>query len=210
MRHLNLVDLARLVDEAPAGQEAEHLEACSACRAELSALRLQTFELSQMADLAAPSGLDQRVRDVVLFEAAKRRRRVPSAGMLRAAAGALLFIGGAALGSLVKGPAAGVPAPVAVQAAPPTTLAEAAAAVSRAEAEYLRALTYYAELNENGEGLDPVNRLAALEGIVLTTRAALRDAPADPVINNYHLTAVGQRDALLRQIERLSTSDEWF
>jgi hypothetical protein len=59
-----------------------------------------------------------------------------------------------------------------------------------------------------------VSRLAALEGIVLTTRSALREAPADPVINSYHLTALGQRDELLRQIEEsgteTETGDEWF
>ena len=63
------------------------------------------------------------------------------------------------------------------------------------------------------DGLDPLNRLAVLEGIVLTTGAALREAPADPVINNYHLTALGQREALIRQIERMDrvrSDDEWF
>ena len=55
---------------------------------------------------------------------------------------------------------------------------------------------------------DPVNRLAALEGIVLTTRAALNEAPADPVINGYHLTALEQRDAILRQIQAQPAPDE--
>jgi hypothetical protein len=54
-----------------------------------------------------------------------------------------------------------------------------------------------------------LNRLAALEGIMLTAQAALREAPADPVINGYLLTAMGQRDAMLRQISRPSEQD-WF
>jgi hypothetical protein len=56
-------------------------------------------------------------------------------------------------------------------------------------------------LTDSGDGIEPHNRLAALEGIVVTTRAALEAAPADPVINNYHLAAMGQREALLRQLE---------
>jgi hypothetical protein len=60
-----------------------------------------------------------------------------------------------------------------------------------------------------------VSRLAALEGIVLTTRAALDDAPADPVINGYHLTALEQRDAILRQIQEVpeesdDNEQEWY
>ena len=61
-----------------------------------------------------------------------------------------------------------------------------------------------------------MSRLAALEGIVLTTRAALNEAPADPVINGYHLTALEQRDALLRELQEapVHSSDdnqqEWY
>jgi hypothetical protein len=36
---------------------------------------------------------------------------------------------------------------------------------------------------------------------VITTRAALGQAPTDPVINGYHLTALAQRDAMLKQIK---------
>ena len=58
--------------------------------------------------------------------------------------------------------------------------------------------------------MDPLNQLAALEGIVLTTRAALEEAPADPVINGYHLSALGQRDAILRQIDARADEEPWF
>jgi hypothetical protein len=49
--------------------------------------------------------------------------------------------------------------------------------------------------------------MAALESIVLTTRAALNRAPADPVINGYHLTAVAEREAMLRRLAA-ATADE--
>lgn len=43
-------------------------------------------------------------------------------------------------------------------------------------------------------------RLAALDRAGRVMREALRDAPADPVINGYYLTTLGEREATLRQI----------
>src|SRR5690606_12698648 len=100
----------------------------------------------------------------------------------------------------------GATAPVIAEVETPE---EAAASLAQAEAQYLRALSEYAQFNF-AIGTDPLRRLAALENIVITTGAALREAPADPVINNYHLTALGQRDALLRRLQEASDSLEWF
>jgi hypothetical protein len=91
----------------------------------------------------------------------------------------------------------------------PRTADDALAFMRRAETAYLEALTLYAEMAGGFEGGDPAARLAALEGIMLTTRAALGVAPADPIINGYHLTALAQRDATLRQIAA-SSSQSWF
>lgn len=82
----------------------------------------------------------------------------------------------------------------------PGSADEALVLMRDAESAYLEALTRYAELAGGVPGGDPMARLAALEGIVLTTRAALGQAPADPVINGYHMTALAQREATLRQI----------
>jgi hypothetical protein len=91
----------------------------------------------------------------------------------------------------------------------PRTADEALALMREAEFAYLNALTRYAELAGGVPGGDPMARLAALEGIVLTTRAALGQAPADPVINGYHMTALAQREATLRQIAA-NTIQSWF
>lgn len=92
-------------------------------------------------------------------------------------------------------------APLASTLAPVTTAAEADARLREAERAYLAALTSYQDFHPRTQApADPVARLAALESIVATTRAALGQAPADPIINGYHLTAVAQRDATLRQI----------
>jgi hypothetical protein len=91
---------------------------------------------------------------------------------------------------------------------PARTAQEAARRLRTAESEYLSALTRFTELSGRAAEDDPLARLAALESIVATTRAALGRAPADAVINGYHLTAVAQRDALLRQVS--ASGQTWY
>lgn len=92
---------------------------------------------------------------------------------------------------------------------PAATAEQAAQQLRDAERAYVSALTRFSEFNTRAESADAVARLAALESIVATTRAALGQAPADPVINGYHLTAVAQRDATLRQIAA-SKQQTWY
>jgi hypothetical protein len=87
----------------------------------------------------------------------------------------------------------------------PASMDEAAQLLREMEARYLDALTVYAELALGAEAGDPVARLAALQNIILTTQAALSETPTDPVINGYHLTALAQRDATLRQVAAASS-----
>ena len=89
------------------------------------------------------------------------------------------------------------------------TMDEAAEYLRGAEAAYLDALTRYAELASQAQSGDPIARLAALQSIILTTQAALTETPTDPVINGYHLTALAQRDATLRQVAQAS-SEQWY
>jgi hypothetical protein len=91
----------------------------------------------------------------------------------------------------------------------PRTPEEAALMFRQTEALYLDALTRMAELAHDKEPGDPFARLAALEGIMTITREALGQAPADPVLNGYHLTAIAQRDATLKQLAA-TTSSSWF
>jgi hypothetical protein len=93
--------------------------------------------------------------------------------------------------------------------AQPASMDEAAQVLREMESRYLDALTAYAELALDAETGDPVARLAALQSIILTTQAALNETPTDPVINGYHLTALAQRDATLRQVATAS-SERWY
>lgn len=89
------------------------------------------------------------------------------------------------------------------------TADEAARFVREAEGAYLAAMTRLAELTEAGSS-NPAVRLATLDGIVVTTGTALQRAPADPVINGYHLAARAQRDALLRTVSSSREQDPWY
>jgi len=91
----------------------------------------------------------------------------------------------------------------------PRTAEEWLREVQRTERAYLDALTHFAELSGTTTTGDPAARLAALEGIVLTTRAALGKAPTDEVINGYYLNAMAQRDATIRQISA-TNAESWF
>lgn len=215
MQHLNDEALARLVDEAATGDEAAHLAGCGACRRELDALREQTVALRALPLRAPPpaqwGALHERLAAEGMLAPVTSGGRYGIGWPWRAAAALALFLGGSATGYLVRGVEwgrASAPSPLQV-----ATIVEAGDLLQRKEAEYMAALARYSELSGVQRPDDPVSRLAALEGIVLTTRAALEDAPADPVINGYHLTAVGQRDALLRDFETAGPSNvdqEWY
>jgi hypothetical protein len=80
--------------------------------------------------------------------------------------------------------------------------------LAEAEAQYQAALQRYAGLADEA-GADPVSRLAALDRLVEVTRAALERAPADPVINGYHVAALRERDEVRRRIAQAS-EENWF
>jgi hypothetical protein len=81
---------------------------------------------------------------------------------------------------------------------------EAREAQQRSEAIYLRATAFLAQQDSvSPSDANPVvvqSRLAALDQVSSTMRAAMRQAPHDPVINGYYLTTLGQREATLRQL----------
>lgn len=210
MQHLDLETLARLAEETATREEEAHLEGCAECAEEIRALREQRDALLGLPDLSPPpaawAALEARLEgEGLLRPAAPRGLRGTG---LRIAASLVLFLGGGVAGAAWQGGAAGAaPDPVGTR---PASAQQASLRLEEAQAAYLQALTHYAEMTGADESADPVNRLAALEGIVLTTQAALQRAPADPVINGYHLTALGQKEAVLRQIAQSTETDTWF
>ena len=231
MQHLMPETLARLVDEAPGNDEALHLAQCDDCRAELEAMRADAAALANLPMIEPPPTEWPELEARLLAEGLIRRRpgtpRWATFG--RAAAAVALFALGTATGTFLLGgnaPATepglatasaartGLPVrngqePMLVSAAVPANADEALLLYRQAEAVYLDALTRVAEMGGQAESGDPLARLAALESIAAITRSALDESPADPVINGYHLTALAQREATLRQIAA-TKSDRWF
>jgi hypothetical protein len=81
---------------------------------------------------------------------------------------------------------------------------DAWATLNRAGEEYQRASAYLSASNTDVPM--PTNpdtyrtRLAALDNVMTEVRQALREAPQDPVINQYYQATVGAREATLRQL----------
>lgn len=225
MGHLTLDVLARLIDEEPTPGDREHLESCLHCTAELGALRDQTEALADLPDVRPPQGdwdvLEARLVSEGIIE---QRRRFPFRGLsvtpgwVQAAAGLVLFVGGIGIGSARTAPDSEdaqmtslfdlVPVGSAVQ---PANLGQAEDAVRMAEQEYMDALVLYRQMRTAGDGgfqgADPASRFAALEALVATSQAAVREAPSDPFLNGILVSAMAEREATLRQV---SGNPEWY
>ncbi|MFW6078700.1 MAG: hypothetical protein ACODAE_03715 [Gemmatimonadota bacterium] len=229
MGHLTPETLARLIDGAADAAEAAHLRACDACRHELAAFREQTDTLGELPDPPLPAGswarLEERLETEGLLsgaDAATRRRAFGAPDWMRLAASIVLFLIGGLTGFALRGVADPADGGESLDVRAATTAGEAEVAgaggspedavrtLEVAEANYRAALARFSELTDRpASTVDPVARLAALEGIVLTTREALRQAPADPLINGYHLAAAAERDAMIRRLA-LEDDDPWF
>lgn len=227
MEHLSAEELARLVDDVPADDEARHLEACEACREILGELREQTEALGGLPAMRPPRGdwevLQARLVSEGLVRGGSRLglqlARTP--GWMKVAAAVVLFLSGAFVGGMaVRGPgpilsAGGAPAdaafrPAGVEAG---SVEEAARLVRLTERRYMDALVQYQQMvvAEGGESAipDAEERFAALEYITRAGQAALREAPTDPFLNGLVASAVAEREAVLRSIST-SPGENWF
>jgi len=210
MSHLTLETLARLVDEPPEEAERRHLAACAMCSTELDAMVEQRAGLRSLPDLAPPPDSWPLLRARLKEEGLLRERRVIQPPRARAAAAAVLFLAGGAMGYAVRGPTGpeGLsPAPIQSMAGDPSGMRPADVSsgpemtrdVEEAGERFMAALDRY--MATAGEDVpDPAARLAALDNIVLMTAEALHEAPSDPIINTYHVSALAQRNAVLRQL----------
>ncbi|MGK2960567.1 MAG: hypothetical protein ACSLFK_00325 [Gemmatimonadaceae bacterium] len=152
--------------------------------------------------------------------------RFSSSPMLRIAAALVLVAGGAAGGRASAGapvlPVQPASSPVVAMdatqgnpASPSTSLTsdgpinfsspeQAWEVLNRAGEEYQQA-SEYLSANNNEIPMPPSTdqyrtRLAALDNVMSEMRVALKQAPQDPVINQYYLATVGAREATLRQL----------
>jgi hypothetical protein len=228
MSHLNPERLAALSDDTPTPVESAHLTTCDACSAELVAQR----KLARMAAAAGPvtdgpvsnfDALVPRLRAEGLI-APSARRGVVIKWSVRAAASLALVTGGVLAGRMsATGSLASQQAQVAasdsandgssVATAQPIssfrTPDEAVKALSASQQTYQSAAAYLAAqdttshfigLNENTYRA----RLTALDDIIAATRAALYQAPQDPVLNQYYQGTLTARQATLVQLRSVT------
>jgi hypothetical protein len=104
MQHLDLEQLARLVDEPAEPAEAEHLRGCLVCRRELAEMRAQTEALASLEDPEVPpalwAALEAQLREEKLIRAPAGGRPLGFSRVhLRIAASLALFLMGGAAGA---------------------------------------------------------------------------------------------------------------
>ncbi|MHB1863045.1 MAG: hypothetical protein ACYCVL_08730 [Gemmatimonadaceae bacterium] len=224
MSHLSPERLAALADHDPTAPELAHLATCAVCSAEREAHRaLVALASTERASIGLPltrwESLGPALRADGLATsgagAAPSRRGRSGRAWLQVAAALLFVAGGTMLGrytagaSLVPGVgAAAAPAATAQHADSQTavfhSVNDARAARARAQALYQNASAFLAQYDSSAKGSESPSamrtRLAALDRVSHAMRDALADAPYDPVINDYYLTTIGQREATLRQL----------
>jgi hypothetical protein len=232
MSHLSPERLAALSDDTPAPIEAAHITTCDDCSAELVAQR----KLARMAAAAqvmsgAPvsnfNALVPRLRAEGLIAAPDRSAQVRT-WTVRVAASLLLLAGGAAAGRMTAThelpllPTAiagsddrGANAPPAQSSANFKTSDEALRALAVSQQTYQSAAAFLAAQDTSAHfiGLNQNSyrtRLKALDDIAAATRAALYQAPQDPVLNQYYLNTLSARDATLGQLRQVTSASSTF
>jgi hypothetical protein len=226
MGHLTLEALARLLDEQPTGEELKHLNSCLHCTAELAAMRDQVESLGNLPDVRPPQEDWDVLEARLLSEGVIQKRGwtplkslAVTPGWMQAAAGMVLFLGGMGLGAAVVRQNAAQDAeltslsdlmPV-TSSLTPANLGQAEDAVRMAERQYMDALMQYRTMrtasDDGYEPQDPAGRFAALDALVATSQAAVRQSPADPFLNGILISAMAERQAAL---QRVSGSGEWY
>lgn len=226
MSHLSLETIARLVDEAPNVLEREHLEACEACRGELENMRADLAVLAALGPIEPPVSQLPALEERLAREGLVRTLSAPFGrhALMRAAAAVLIFALGSFAGAAWTGGSPLAPrvadqrvtedSPLAaalLAGRRPQTRDDAAQYVRETEAMYIDAVGVWTELERRAgfDTSDPYARLAAIEGILSVTQAAVGQAPADPVLNGYLATAAAHREALLRSIATRARGS-WF
>jgi hypothetical protein len=216
MFHLSAERLAALADEEPTAAEALHLSGCSVCSGQRK---------SQQSVVASARSLGihpqqkltnwESLREDLLAEglivqspggtsggAWRRRLGLVAAGMALLAGGAAagrVSAGGSVLPAVARSAASITPD--SGQAQQFASRPEALVAYFRAQAELQRAAAFIAASDENMSAEDVAfARLASLEEISSAALAGLRQAPTDPVLNEYYTSALSAREATMRQL----------
>ena len=218
MLHLDPERLAALAEDQPTHDEAAHLAACPECAREQAAYE----ELVAMAArerhtvLARPltdwRSLSARLTDESV-QAAPGPVRGPglprawmqiAAGLVIAASGLVVGRATAARATTSTASLAPTTAAGADASRQPASVEDAMALMRRAESDYRLAAAFVVahDTSMHGDaGIDRYRqRLAALDRVSDAALAAANQAPADPVINQYLISARTAREVTLQQL----------
>ncbi|HKV50758.1 MAG TPA: hypothetical protein VJO52_06090 [Gemmatimonadaceae bacterium] len=219
MLHLDPERLAALAEEQPTHDETAHLATCPACAREQAAYE----ELVAMAArernhvLTRPltdwRSLSARLADepVRIAPARVRGGGLPRAWM-QIAAGLVIAAGGMAVGRAsaartIDGSSATSPnvaESMDSSHVPLASVGDAMALMRRAESDYRLAAAFVVAHDTSFRGEAGVDRyrqrLAALDRVSDAALAAANQAPADPVINQYLISARTARQVTLQQL----------
>ena len=222
MLHLDPERLAALAEEQPTHDEAAHLATCPTCAREHAAYeelvamaarertRVLTRPLSDWRSLSA------RLADEPVRIAPTRARGggLPRAWM-QIAAGLVIAAGGLAVGrasaARTIGGSFSATAPNGAENASAdssraqlASVGDAMALMRRAESDYRLAAAFVVAHDTSFRGEAGVDRyrqrLAALDRVSDAALAAANQAPADPVINQYLISARTARQVTLQQL----------
>ena len=226
MSHLSAERLAALSDDTPSPIEAAHITVCEACSGELAAQRrlarlAAAAQVMSGAPVSSFDALAPRLRAEGLI-AVSDRRVVLRSWSVRIAAGLALVAGGAAAGRMTavrelpvlpvaeagSGAGASGAAPT-QQGSAFTSSDDALKALAVAQQTYQSAAAFLAAQDTTAHfiGLNQSTyrtRLKALDDIAAATRAALYQAPQDPVLNQYYLGTLTAREATLGQLRQVT------
>ncbi|MGH7647775.1 MAG: hypothetical protein ACREND_06635 [Gemmatimonadaceae bacterium] len=222
MLHLDPERLAALAEEQPTHDEAAHLATCPTCAREQAAyeelVALAARERNSV--LARPltdwQSLSERMTDesIRIAPARVHGRGLPRAWM-QIAAGLVIAAGGMAIGRVsataaIGGENPGDASSVAQNAVADSSHAQLAsvddamALMRRAESDYRLAAAFVVSHDTTFRGTGGVDRyrqrLAALDRVSDAALAAANEAPADPVVNQYLVSARTAREVTLQQL----------
>ena len=225
MQHLLIERLAELADSEPTAAEEQHLAECAMCAAERVAYyRVVSMAADERRRIAPPITtwglLSEELREQGLIttkEQATARTlfvaRVRTT-VWRVAVGLGILVTGLVSGRMTTGmswqsalalgdggPADGTQ--LALTADDFSSTAAAMQSLQRAQQDYERAALYLATHDTSmTEGATEAYRttLAALDEMAETSRRALNEAPADPIMNQVYFTTLGARNMTLGKL----------
>ena len=221
--HLNREQISALLDDPRGAQGGglEHLSGCPVCAREYEQMSRMRMALSGLPEMDPPAGEWDAVRerlgiepvaDVVVTPTWRRAMGWP----LQAAAVIALFAAGLMVGQRIDAGAEGTFPAVATSGemgipsgGEPRTDAESLLAIEPAEA-YLRTVADLQHLRTGVDMSTPrptspeafAERITHLDAMIDASREALREAPADPVLNNFLFQLVDEREDLAGQLDQ--------